>query len=103
MYLLEKFGETGIQILFFSLMSLIFYLFIIRPRQKEEEEKEKFTESLKVGKLVVTIGGIHGKITAIDDTTAILEIDRKGSQLTVSKQAITTTYPVSYTHLRAHE
>lgn len=88
MYLINSLGENGVRILFFGLMFIVFYFFMIRPKHKEEQQRENFIESLKKGKEIVTIGGIHGKIMDVGQETVVLEIDRKGSQITISKQAI---------------
>ena len=48
---------------------VVFYFFMIRPQQKKQKAEQKMRESLAKGDRVVTIGGIHGKIVAVDDTT----------------------------------
>lgn len=82
------FGKTGTQILFFIIAFTIFYFFFIRPRQKEESTKDDFMKSLKKGSKVVTIGGLHGSIADIGEKTIVLTIDRKGSQVTIAKEAV---------------
>lgn len=57
------------------LMIGIMYMFMIRPQTKKANEEKKFVESLQKGDKVVTIGGIHGKITDVQETTFTLEID----------------------------
>lgn len=52
----------------------VFYFFMIRPQMKKAKEQKKFREGLKEGDAVVTIGGIHGKIVRIEETTVILEM-----------------------------
>ncbi|MFO7614495.1 MAG: preprotein translocase subunit YajC [Bacteroidales bacterium] len=56
------------------LIILVFYLFFIRPQMKKSKDQRKFRESLKKGDKVITIGGIHGKIAEIDETTVVLEV-----------------------------
>lgn len=67
---------------------LVFYFFMIRPQQKRQKEQRGFLSQIKKGDQVITIGGIHGKIYEIDDNVVTLEIDNKGSKITVSKNAI---------------
>ncbi len=52
----------------------IFYFLLIRPQQKKAKEHRTLLDSLKKGDNVVTAGGIYGKVTAIDDNVATLEI-----------------------------
>jgi len=53
-------------------MIAIFYLFMIRPQAKKQKELKKFRESMKPGDKVVTIGGIHGKILEIAESTVLI-------------------------------
>ncbi len=55
-------------------MFAIFYLLLIRPQQKKAKEHKVLLESLKKGDQVLTAGGIHGKITAVDENVVTLEI-----------------------------
>ena len=61
-------------LIFILLMILIFYFFMIRPQQKKQKKIEEARNSLQKGDKVVTIGGIHGKITDIKDNTFTIEI-----------------------------
>lgn len=66
---------------------IIFYFFMIRPQQKKQKDQKKFLSEIKKGDMAVTLGGIHGKIAAIDDETVLLEIDR-GTKIKVEKSSI---------------
>lgn len=55
-------------------MFAIFYLLLIRPQQKKAKEHRQLLESLQKGDQIVTAGGIHGKVTAIDDQIVVVEI-----------------------------
>lgn len=55
-------------------MFAIFYFLLIRPQQKKAKDHRVLLDSLKKGDLVVTAGGMHGKVTAIDDTVVTLEV-----------------------------
>jgi preprotein translocase subunit YajC len=61
----------------FIFLFLILYLLIIRPQQKRQKEHQRLLEALKTGDMVITNGGIIGKITNIkrDKDTVILKID----------------------------
>lgn len=69
------------------LIILVFYLFFIRPQMKKSKEQKKFRESLKKGDKVITIGGLHGKIAEMDETTVVLEVGNQ-MKLTFEKSAI---------------
>ena len=55
-------------------MFAIFYFLLIRPQQKKAKEHRALLEALKKGDLVVTAGGMHGKVTSLDDQVVTLEI-----------------------------
>lgn len=53
---------------------VIFYFFMVRPQQKRQKEEKKFREALTKGQRVVTIGGLHGKIADVRETTVLIEV-----------------------------
>ena len=55
-------------------MLIIFYFMLYRPQKKAAAAREEMLNSLRVGNDVITIGGIYGKIVAIDDASVHLEI-----------------------------
>jgi preprotein translocase subunit YajC len=52
----------------------IFYFLLIRPQQKQQKELKEMLANLSHGDLVLTTGGIHGKVTAITDNVVTLEV-----------------------------
>lgn len=69
------------------LIIIVFYFFFIRPQMKKSKEQRKFREELKKGDKIITLGGIHGKILNIDETTVVIETEGQG-RLKVEKSAI---------------
>jgi preprotein translocase subunit YajC len=69
------------------LIVVVFYLFFIRPQMKRSKDQKKFRESLQKGQKVITIGGIHGRITEIQDTTVTIEV-AKEVELRIEKSAV---------------
>jgi preprotein translocase subunit YajC len=59
---------------------------MIRPQMKKQKELKNFRANLKVGDKVVTIGGVHGKILEMRDTTIV--ISSEGTKLVFEKSAI---------------
>jgi preprotein translocase subunit YajC len=80
-------GGQGMQsLVMLGLMVLVFYFFMIRPQMKKTKELKKFRESLKAGDKIVTIGGIHGKIMDVADTTVLIQTE--GAKFRLEKSAI---------------
>lgn len=50
------------------------YFFMIRPQQRRRREVEAMQSGMGPGDEVVTIGGLHGMVHAVDDETVLLEI-----------------------------
>lgn len=59
-----------------------------RPQKKREEERKAALEALKKGDKVFTIGGIHGEIKNISERYITIVVDNKGTELKMSKAAI---------------
>jgi preprotein translocase subunit YajC len=83
-------GVMG-QVFLFGSIILIMYFFMIRPQQKKQKETKNFLDAIKKGDTVVTIGGIHGKVSAIEGDTMTLDVD-KGIKLKVEKSAISADF-----------
>lgn len=69
------------------LFGAIFYFLIYRPQQKQKKKRQELFDSLEVNKDIVTIGGIHGKITQLDEDTVTLKI-ADGVEIQAQKNAV---------------
>ena len=56
------------------LMFVVFYFLLIRPQQKKTKEHRELITNLKKGDRIITSGGLHGRITAVGETTMTVEI-----------------------------
>jgi preprotein translocase subunit YajC len=79
-------GQWGGTIIWIVLFFAIFYFFAIRPQQKRQKQTREMQSSLSKGDKIVTIGGLHGIIDAIDEDKIVLRCN--GSKLTYDRQAI---------------
>ena len=79
-------GQDMNNILLLGLMVSVFYFFMIRPQMKKQKELKKFREALKTGDKIVSIGGIHGKILEVTDTTVLIQSE--GTKLRLEKSAV---------------
>ena len=70
-----------------GLIMIVFYLFMIRPQMKKSKDQRKFKEQLKKGDRIVTIGGIHGKIAEMKETTLLIDVEG-GNRLKIEKSAV---------------
>ena len=79
-------GDGMSSLIMLGLMVLVFWFFMIRPQMKKQKELKKFREALKKGDHIVTIGGIHGKILEVTDSTVLVQSD--STKLRLDKSAI---------------
>ena len=56
------------------LMFVIFYFLLIRPQQKKAKEHREMISQVRKGDRIVTSGGLHGRVTAVSDSTLTVEI-----------------------------
>ena len=80
-------SSTLIQYLPLVLIFVVFYFLLIRPQQRRQLDRNSLLQSLQTGDHVVTIGGMHGSITAIDASTVRLRIAGE-TEVTFERSAI---------------
>src|SRR5207247_6155609 len=52
----------------------IFYFLMIRPQQKQKQERERMLSAIKRGDKVVTTSGMFGTVTNLTDKTITLRV-----------------------------
>ncbi|NHM01051.1 preprotein translocase subunit YajC [Flavobacterium difficile] len=68
------------------LMIGVFYFLIILPKNKKLKLEKTFLTNLKAGDKIITIAGIHGKVSEIAETTIVMET--MSGKLKIEKSAI---------------
>lgn len=84
-------GSTMSTFLMMGLMLVVFWFFMIRPQMRKQKELKNFREALKPGDEIVTTGGIHGKVTALQETTVTIKVEG-GTTIKVEKSALVTDF-----------
>ena len=80
------------QVLVLIGMFAFMYLLLIRPQQKRAKDHKNLLNALKKGDEVVTNGGVIGKIIAVDESFAEIEVS-SGVSMKVQKQGINQKMP----------
>jgi preprotein translocase subunit YajC len=65
----------------------IFYFLIIRPQNKKQKDTQKMLSALKKGDRIVTIGGVHGTIQSVKESSVIVRVD-ESVKMEFSRSAI---------------
>ena len=86
----KKPQQPGMDLWLIMLVPLvIFFFWMMRSQKKREQKRKDMIGSLKKGDKVVTIGGIHGEITRLNDREVTLIVDKsKGIELRLLRTAI---------------
>jgi preprotein translocase subunit YajC len=77
-------------LLWFGILALFFWL-VIRPQKRRAARHKELVESLGRGDRVVTAGGIHGEIVALQEQTITLEV-AKGVQIRLDRRGVRRKY-----------
>jgi preprotein translocase subunit YajC len=80
-------GTWLLLIIFIAVIFGFMYFFTVRPQQKKQQEKLKMLQSLQIGDMVITNGGIYGKIQNIYSESFIIKTD-SGDTMRVAKWAV---------------
>lgn len=80
--------QTILQLSPIILMFVIFYFLLIRPQQKRQKKTKEMQSSLKKGDQIVTIGGVHGTVDAIDEDQGVIMIMAGSNKLTFERGAV---------------
>jgi len=73
----------------FILIFVIFYFLLIRPQQKRVKEHKNMVQSLKRGDVIVSAGGIIGKIIKATDGSDQITVEiSKGVNVEIARQMV---------------
>ena len=62
------------EILLPVLFLVVLWMLLIRPQQKRQKHHRQLVSQLEVGDDVVTVGGMYGRVVALDDDTMDLQV-----------------------------
>jgi preprotein translocase subunit YajC len=92
------------------MMALIFgamYFLMIRPQQRRRRQAESMQSSLGPGDEVVTIGGLYGIVTSVDDDAVMLEVapgvENRYARGAISRVVTTTEHEAAQADAEADE
>ncbi len=73
-------------LLFLGVMLVAFYFLIIRPQRTRARQQQEMQSAVSVGDAIETIGGIRGRIVAIDDDSLLIEIE--SGKMRIARRAV---------------
>ena len=76
-----------------------FWLLVIRPQRRRAQEQRTLHESVAVGDEIVTLGGLLGRVKAIDETDDTLEVEiAPGTNVRVVRRGVATVLTPEKSH-----
>ena len=82
-------GDPSFIILMVAMFAMM-YFFMIRPENKRKKEAQNLRDSLKVGDVITTIGGVVGTICKVDESTIVIETGADRVRIEFTKWAVST-------------
>jgi len=75
-------------LLVMGVIFLIFYVLVIRPQQKKQSDHEQSLKAIEKGDEVITMGGLHGKVTGTSEDVLTVELGtlKSGDRMRVKVQ-----------------
>jgi len=67
--------EGASSLIFLILMGAVFYFMLVRPQRRKVQQHRALVDSLSLGDEVVTIGGLFGTITRLNEHDVELRVD----------------------------
>jgi len=75
--------------LLLALVVGVMWFIVFRPQRKQEKKRREMLAQMSRNDHVVTIGGIHGIVYSVDETSVVLKIDERNDvRIRVTKSAI---------------
>lgn len=85
-------GFWSSQIFLIAALGFAWYFMLFRPHLKRQKEQKELLGGLKKGDKVITIGGMHGVVQAVHETTVVIRVD-DNCKLEFNKSAVAQVNP----------
>ena len=86
-------GSMMMPIVMLVAMLALSYFLLIRPQKKRDQQANEMRNSLRIGDVVTTIGGIIGIVTSIKEDMLVLETGSDRNKVRVKKWAVQSVEP----------
>lgn len=85
-------NENTYMLVMIVIMVAMIYFLMIRPENKRKKEAENMRNSLKKGDVITTIGGIMGKIVAVNEQSIVIETSDDRVRMELAKWSVSTNH-----------
>lgn len=80
--------QLTMQLVMIGGFMVIAYFLMIKPQKKRQKAIMDMRDNLQIGDIIITIGGIKGKIVELRDTEVVIETSDDGTKIEFIKSAI---------------
>ncbi|MBR5858532.1 MAG: preprotein translocase subunit YajC [Clostridia bacterium] len=81
-------GSMLVTLLPLALLAIVFYFFLYRPQKKQEKEVADMRNSVELGDVIVTTGGIVGMVVKVTDEMLLIETSGNRTKIQIQKWAV---------------
>ncbi len=71
-----------------AMLAIVFYFFIYRPQKKQEKETSDMRNSIELGDVIVTTGGIVAMVVKVTDDMLLVETSGSRTKIQIQKWAV---------------
>ena len=80
--------QVTMQLVMLGGFMAIAYFLLIKPQKKRQKAIMDMRNNLKIGDIIITIGGVKGKIVELNDTDVVIETSDDETKIEFTKSAI---------------
>lgn len=81
-------GSLLMTVVMIVVLIVVFYFFLYRPQKKQEKETADMRNSIELGDVVSTVGGIIGVVVRIKDEMLLIESGADRTRIQIQKWAV---------------
>lgn len=81
-------GSLLLTIVMIVVLIVVFYFFLYRPQKKQEKETADMRNSIELGDVISTVGGIIGVVVRIKDDMLLIESGADRTRIQIQKWAV---------------
>lgn len=81
-------GSMLLTLLPLALLAIVFYFFLYRPQKKQEKETADMRNSVELGDIIVTAGGIVGMVVKVTEEMLLIETSGNRTKIQIQKWAV---------------
>lgn len=71
-----------------AMLAIVFYFFLYRPQKKQEKEVADMRNSIELGDVIVTTGGIIAMVVKVKDDMLLVETSGDRTKIQIQKWAV---------------